>query len=33
MTRNGVYLHVHEVFLLSGSSPEHAHHHQQEEMS
>jgi mannose-6-phosphate isomerase-like protein (cupin superfamily) len=32
MTRNGVHLHVHEVFLLQGSSPQHAHHHQQEEM-
>jgi mannose-6-phosphate isomerase-like protein (cupin superfamily) len=32
MTRNGVHLHVHEVFLLPGSSPQHAHHHQQEEM-
>jgi mannose-6-phosphate isomerase-like protein (cupin superfamily) len=32
MTRNGVHLHVHEVFLLPGSSPQHAHHHPQEEM-
>jgi mannose-6-phosphate isomerase-like protein (cupin superfamily) len=32
LTHNGVHIHVHEVFLLPGSMPHHAHHHQQEEM-
>ena len=32
VTHNGVHMHVHEVFLLPGSTPHHAHHHPQEEM-
>ena len=27
VTHNGVHMHVHEVFLLPGSTPHHAHHH------
>ncbi len=32
LTRSGVRVDVHEVFLLPGSSPHHAHRHQQEEL-
>jgi (S)-ureidoglycine aminohydrolase len=32
LTRSGVRMDVHEVFLLPGSSPHHAHRHQQEEL-
>jgi mannose-6-phosphate isomerase-like protein (cupin superfamily) len=32
VTHNGFHIHVHEVFLLPGSSPHHAHRHPQEEM-
>jgi mannose-6-phosphate isomerase-like protein (cupin superfamily) len=32
LTHSGVRVDVHEVFLLPGSSPHHAHRHQQEEL-
>lgn len=32
LTRSGMRVDVHEVFLLPGSSPHHAHRHQQEEL-
>lgn len=32
LTRSGTRVDVHEVFLLPGSSPHHAHRHQQEEL-
>ena len=32
LTRSGVRVDVHEVFLLPGSTPHHAHRHQQEEL-
>lgn len=32
LTRSGARVDVHEVFLLPGSSPHHAHRHQQEEL-
>jgi (S)-ureidoglycine aminohydrolase len=32
LTRSGMRVDVHEVFLLPGSAPHHAHRHQQEEL-